>query len=373
MVRRLILILAMALAIGCDDAPEGGGGDNGSDGPPVGQRPVPETLAEWNLFEDPASQTPADGVHPFEVTAPLFTDHALKLRFLYVPPGETIAYFDDEQKWDFPAGSVLIKTFAYPVDERDAGLGEQLIETRLLVHEESGWQAYVYEWNGAGTQANRVVHGPVKSVSWIDAAGETQTVAAYTIPTVGECRGCHGVAPETNTIGPSTAMLDRDNDFGSGAENQIDYLHARGLFDSTPLPNDQRLQFPDPFDGSADATDRARAYLHTNCSHCHSADGLESGKNLFVEWSRTDPDTGDPADWKVCLDATSAGNASCLATTDHVIVPGDPDASLLLCRMEIEHPEPGPMPPLGRSVLHGAGANLIADWIFNMNAPGCGS
>jgi uncharacterized repeat protein (TIGR03806 family) len=371
MALRFILILTLAFALACDDEPEVRAEENPLASPPVGDRPVPETLSEWNLFADAASQTPKDDVYPFEVTAPLFTDHALKHRFLYVPPGEQITYSDDETKWEFPRGSVLIKTFAYPIDETDSESGEQLIETRLLVHEDSGWQPYVYEWNAASTRAERVSSGPVKSVSWIDASGETQIVAAYTIPTTGECRTCHATAPDTHLLGPSTAMLDRDNDFGDGPENQIDFLYGEGLLDRAPATALQRLQFLDPTAGdiAVDTTEKARAYLHTNCSHCHAPDGLEAQKELFFDWASTDPDTGNPFEWGACKEPTSAGNANCLQPIN--IVPGEPDESLMICRLEIAHPYPGPMPPLGRSVVHEEAVDLLAQWISDMSPAGC--
>ena len=49
-----------------------------------------QTLDEWHLFTDAKSQAPAEGVIPYEVNAPLFSDYTVKRRFLWVPPGKTI-------------------------------------------------------------------------------------------------------------------------------------------------------------------------------------------------------------------------------------------------------------------------------------------
>ena len=48
--------------------------------------------------------------------------------------------------YDFPVGSALVKTFYFPVDERNLHLGNN-IETRVLLRQEDGWKAVSYAWN----------------------------------------------------------------------------------------------------------------------------------------------------------------------------------------------------------------------------------
>ena len=50
---------------------------------------------------------------------------------MYVPKGKSAAY-TESGVFDFPVGSVLIKTFAFAPDMRDPALNEKWIETRLL-------------------------------------------------------------------------------------------------------------------------------------------------------------------------------------------------------------------------------------------------
>ena len=96
-------LILVALSTGCS-----GDGADDADG-------LPEQLSGWELFSDIAEQTPAEGVVPYEVKSPLFTDNALKHRFMRLPPGEAATY-DDDGAWGFPEGTVLVKTFAFPVD-----------------------------------------------------------------------------------------------------------------------------------------------------------------------------------------------------------------------------------------------------------------
>jgi len=361
--RRLAALSLCALALACGGS-DGGSGDGGADlaAPPVGEKPA--TLEEWNLFADAAAQLPKDDVVPYDVTSPLFSDYALKHRFLYVPPGEQIAY-EDTGRWDLPVGSVMVKTFAYPVDERDPSLGEQLIETRLLVHEPTGWTVFTYEWDEDQSEAVRLVAGRSLAVTWTGADGNEQRVDEYRIPANGQCRRCHGggSATDTRLLGPSVGMLDRDFDHGEGPVSQIDHLDDLGLLDMAPLPAAQRVAFADPEDAGVPAPERARGYLDANCSHCHAPDGETAEKELFLDYASTDPVLGDPADWGACKRPTSAGNTDdCEQEFD--VVPGDPDDSLLLCRMEIDGT--GRMPEVGRSVPHEEGLALVRAWIADM-------
>lgn len=334
--------------------------------PPVGSKPA--TLAEWTLFADAPAQKPAGGVIPYEMRSPLFTDYALKLRFLYLPEGEKIDFKTDEA-WEFPVGSILIKTFAYPNDERDPSLGIHMIETRLVVHEEDGWKVFTYEWNDEQTEATRLTSGRNFEFSWIGSAGETRTVN-YGIPSNGTCRKCHGTAPDTRTLGPSTGMMNMMNDYGDGPVNQIDHLESLGLLDETPPPPSERQALVDPEDPSADPTEKGRAYLHANCGHCHSPEGEDADQGLFLDYLSTDPvTTTNFQTWGVCKMATSAGNAECTSFLD--VIPGDPDSSLMPCRMEIDD-EAGKMPPSGRSVAHVEGIEIVRGWIAAMDLPACG-
>ena len=363
-----LLILGLSV-VGCG----GGSGDGGIDGGPddagtdAGDRPVgekPASLSEWRLFDDLPNQIPAADVVPYEMRSPLFTDYAAKHRFIVVPEGDKISY-TDEGAWGFPVGSILVKTFAYPIDERDPGLGEKLIETRLLVHQTDGWQVFTYIYNDDATEATRVTGGRVIPLSWIDSTGATRSVD-YGVPTNGACRKCHGTAERTRVLGPQTGQLNRDFDYGAGMVNQIDHIASLGLFDVEPPAIEARLAFTVPDDMAATATDRARGYMDSNCGHCHSPDGETAEKKLFLDWASTDPATGDPTAWGVCKSPTSAGNADCAETLD--IIPGDPDSSLMICRMELL--TDGQMPPLGRALAHTEGLELVRQWITEMEVPG---
>lgn len=354
----------------------GGGGEGGSGG---GFAPgMKDLLSEWGLFEDIRLQVPEDGVIPFEVTSALFTDDAIKHRWVTLREGGQIEYSQNE-RWQSPVGTIYVKTFAYPPKDLsvpDPDTREQLIETRLMVHEDSGWKVWVYVYNEDMTDAVLVLGGFTLSVSWTDELGDMYGIQNYGVPSNGACRKCHGSTPDTRTLGPSTGMFNRDNDYESGPANQIDQLNSLGMLNNAPPPEDEdnpRITYVDPvpYNEACDPDDwectheAARSWLDSNCSHCHAPDGEVADKLLFVDWGSMDAETGNTTNWGVCKIPTSAGNGvECTQRYD--IFPGDPDESLMLCR--IESVTAGEMmAPLGRSTVHVQGADVIRDWIATMD------
>ncbi len=361
-ISRAALLLGAALLAGCDDAPEepapepgGHAGHGGHD--------HPQLLSEWGFFADGPAQVPAEGVIPYDVNAPLFSDHTLKHRFFRLPEGARVTY-DDTGRWVFPEGAVLVKTFSYPRDARDPSLGERLLETRLLVRTAGAYTVHTFVWNEAQTDAEHVVAGARIPVSWIDAGGVEQSLE-YRVPNTNQCLGCHGGSEYgvTDVLGPRTRQLNRLRDFGDGPVNQIDHFDALGLLDRTPPPAGARETLPEPFSDLAPLEARARAYLEANCAHCHYEDGAagSSGLHLGLEVEQ-------PGALGVCKVPFAAGEG----TGGHLydIVPGRPEESILVFRMRSVDPNIK-MPELPAQLADTAGADLVAAWIDAMTPEGC--
>lgn len=118
-----------------------------------------EFLSDYHFFSgNPIDFLPNKGVIPYDLNSPLFSDYAEKLRFVYVPEGKK-ALYNDTAVIDFPVGSCLIKTFYYPHDFRDKAKGRKIMETRILVRRENGWDALPYIWNDEQTDARLEVTG----------------------------------------------------------------------------------------------------------------------------------------------------------------------------------------------------------------------
>ena len=115
-------------------------------------------------------QVPAEGVIRYDLNSSLFSDYAEKFRFIKLPAGKHASYRDVDV-FEFPVGTVIAKTFAYPHDVRDPSQGRRLIETRILKREPDGWVGLPYIWNDTQTEASLDVAGDTVDVSWIHTDG----------------------------------------------------------------------------------------------------------------------------------------------------------------------------------------------------------
>ncbi len=318
--------------------------------------PAFERLSEYAFFRGSMKDLePNDRVLPFAPITPLFTDYAQKSRFVWMPEGAT-AVIDDIEVFDFPVGAVLIKNFFYDLDESDPAAGCRVMETRLLVKRAEGWDPLAYVWNDEQTEAFLEIAGDVQQISFTNAAAETIDIR-YVVPNKNQCKGCHEYKKELTPIGPKTRNLNFVYDFADGPANQLakwsemGYLHGYDQAQSYPA-------LVDWTDASADLSDRALAYLEINCGSCHNPDGPAHVSGLTLTTLED-----NASRLGVCKGPVSAGKGSGGRAYD--IVPGDPDGSITIYRMESTDPG-AMMPELGRTLVHREGVALIRQWISSL-------
>ncbi len=315
-------------------------------------------LSEYGYFSGKmADLQPAARVFLYEVNAPLFTDYAEKSRFVFMPEGaQMVAH--PSQAFDFPDGAVIIKNFYYPLDKSNPEKGRKILETRLLLKEKTQWKALTYVWNTEQTDAILEVAGATLPISWTDEKGASHQLA-YGVPNVNQCKGCHSYDGQFTPIGVTIRQLNKNE----GGKNQLLVMAEKGI-----------LQLPENFDPvtapaltdyrTADANNAvalngaARSYLDGNCAHCHNPHGPASTSGMFLGIDENDPERigiGKPP--------VAAGRGS--GKRKYGIVPGKPDQSILVYRME--NNDPGiRMPELGRQMAHQEGVELIKTWTKNM-------
>jgi uncharacterized repeat protein (TIGR03806 family) len=329
--------------------------------PPVTQSAQPaaplERISQYALFAgDLKAQEPARGVIPYDLNSALFSDYALKFRFIKLPPGTTAAYRASDP-FEFPVGTVIAKTFAYPHDVRDPSQGRRLIETRILKHDPEGWVGLPYIWNKEQSDATLEVAGDLVDVSWIHTDGGVRT-NNYIVPNVNQCKGCHKAGDDMVPIGPKARHLNRDFAYKDDIENQLAHWTRVGALADAPPPSEapRLAAWDDPKSGSLN--DRARAWLEINCAHCHNPQGpaKNSGLDLrAVQSNLTAIGINKPP--------VAAGNGSGGLAFD--IVPGQPDLSILVYRISSTHPGVM-MPELGKRLVHEEGVSLLRQWIAAM-------
>src|SRR4029078_12040749 len=119
----------------------------------------PDKLSAYGLFVgDGSTQEPQAGVIPYDLKSPLFSDYVEKFRFVKLPDGKSATYHASDT-FDFPVGTLIAKTFAYPADARTRSGPRRLIETRILKREADGWVGLPYIWNKEQTDAVLEVAG----------------------------------------------------------------------------------------------------------------------------------------------------------------------------------------------------------------------
>lgn len=322
-----------------------------NDGAISASRP-PAVLSQFGFFSDPARQVPVAGVLPFSIRTPLFSDHATKLRFVYVPE-DLSARYDERETFDFPVGSALIKTFAFAADLREPDKSLRLIETRVLLRKPDGWDAWAYLWNEDQTDAKRLVTGKTIPVSVTGPDGAALDFD-YSVPNKNQCKGCHAIDGEVAPLGPKARNLNGNFAYASGPVNQLERWISEGILEEAP-DAEAWPEVPGWMDEDASVEKRARAWLDVNCAHCHRRRGPASNSGLFLTWHED-----DPVALGIGKRPAAAGRGSFGLEFD--IVPGDPDASILYRR--VESVEPGVMmPELGRSLRDEAALELLRAWI----------
>ena len=306
-------------------------------------------LSYYGLFDDIAMQQPAAGVTPYELETPLFSDYTTKHRFLALPPGVT-ATWSDRDAFDLPVGTVLVKTFSYLADRRDPSSHETKLETRLLIHGSEGWHGASYVYAGDDDDATLAAAGTDLPSTWIHDDGSERS-NDYIVPNENQCKNCHAEHDDVLTpLGPKARHLN----IGAQLEGLVDHGQLVGAPPSDQWPKDPNAI--DPTTGSLDQ--RARAFLDINCGHCHNPTGAARTSGLYLDAFET-----DLGKMGTCKPPVATGRGSGGLAFD--IVPGQPDASIVIYRVSSTEPSIK-MPELGRNLVYDEGVQLLRDWITAM-------
>ncbi len=373
------LAVAVAVAIAaCGDGGEGDDGDDGGgdvDAAPTTEdvcSPTPgegvffdpddlcDRLSSYRFFAD-VGLAPNDGVVPYDLTSTLFSDYSVKVRHVYVPDGQTIAY-DEVDSFDLPVGAVVLKTFSFPADLRAPEADVRVVETRLMVRTATGFKGVTYVWNDDQTDATRKLAGAALPISFVHTDGETRELA-YIVPNENQCKECHEeVDGVLGLVGPKARHLNRDFDYGgdAGVANQLQHWSDLGILTGAPADPGANAPRTPVFDDPATGTleERARAYLEINCAHCHNPEGRARTSGLNLRF-----DNPDLLSYGVCKPPVAAGGGS--GGLQYNIVPGAPDDSILVFRMESTEPDVQ-MPELGRALVHAEGVAIVREWIASL-------
>jgi putative heme-binding domain-containing protein len=343
----------------------------------------PQRLSETGLFKSVSKHQLAEGIVPYDIVAEAWADYTTAERWLAVPGNATIAV-DPKGNWQFPNGSVVVKTVSLPgIWHEPSGVSgvTRRLETQIMHFESGSWRPYTYLWNAEQNDATLApgngVDLQMKVVDATRSSGFRQQ--DYRVAGRKECFLCHNSWVEARTtifgvqsaslLGVHANQLDRIAHSGTSAggtsavnasvtpATQIAELIESGLL-IAPVSADGKKSLVDPYDTSADLTERVRSYFHVNCAHCHqfNAGGVATialGKEVAIDKTKL-------------LGARPAQGTFGIANAQ-LISPGAPYSSVLLYR--VAKTGAGRMPRLGSHHVDETAVRMIHNWIAEMERP----
>jgi uncharacterized repeat protein (TIGR03806 family) len=358
----------------------------------------PRLLSQTGLFEDVAKHRYAQGIVPYSVNSPLWSDGATKERAFAIDQNgsqDQRIEFQNQYGWTFPNGTVLIKSFAIQ-EQAGSPKSRRWIETRLMLREQNEWVGYSYRWNDQGTDAELVdASGQDVDYQIMDESvrGGVRT-QKWHYPSRAECMVCHSRAANY-TLGLQTSQLNRTYEYNTTGENQLTVFENMGLLKvnpqqfahgpkpkstssnspsaeesialeaaklpQRPTPSDSSIlpslpsalpKLANPYDDTEPLDVRVQAYLHSNCASCHVPAG---GGNAAMELSH-------PTEWSKMgiLDATPKHHDLGISGAK-LVYPGNPEKSLLLQRISIRGKDQ--MPPVASNEVDQRAVTMVRQWI----------
>ena len=321
----------------------------------------PRRLSDTGLFSSTELLRPAPGVIPYEVTVERWMDGYKTQRWVAIPGSGSITLNADGKAAEYPDGTVFVKH----VSRTWGGVSKRAIpaETQILHYDNGRWNPYSYVWKIPAIRNSEPITStlnesgarPIPVFLFTDEYGRERSATRH-INAEHECRMCHN-AGAGFVLGFEPNQLNRSAILPPGiyAPDQLDFLFEKKVIASRPkIPKDNPGRLVDPHDMKQSLDDRARSYLHGNCSSCHHPGGnaivsFFLRRDLPFDQLKTNKGTG--------IGTFGIKNAK-------IIVPGDPYRSILLYRMsKLGY---GRMPYIGSQSVDSPAVSLITSWIRTM-------
>ncbi len=312
-----------------------------------------QKLSDYRFFKgELQKQIPNDKVLPYDLASPLFTDYAIKKRYVWMPEGKTAKYVSDGAILDMPIGTALVKTFYFdnvlPTSTR------KIIETRVMVNTDTGWIFAEYVWNDEQTEAYLNMSGSNVNISWINQYGAALQTS-YRVPSEVECFTCHKLNEVAIPIGPKPQNLNNDYAFENGNKNQLQkWIDVGYLKDDLPTQIVSTINY---YDETKPLEERVRSYLDISCGHCHQEGSHCSYRPLRLAYN----ETGNLTNLGICV----MPEEEISDTLKYIIAPGFPSRSVLYYRLATNDAATR-MPLIGRTLVHTEALEMMKIWIESL-------
>lgn len=317
----------------------------------------PRKLSETGLFTSIADPAPAPGVIGYSINSEPWADGASAKRFVALPRETTATTTDvaSTTPWTFPKDAVLAKTISLEMEQGNPASSRRL-ETQILHYDGEAWLGYTYQWNDEQTDARLLGSDGGKRVLEIKDATVPGGIRKQTwhFPSRSECMRCHNPWGG-NVLAFNVPQLNRDQNYAGSVDNQLHTFAHIGLLNKDLSQGEKVPRLADPRDETANTNARARAYLQTNCAHCHrmhAGSSVLSKMHYDLELEKTTMVDVRPTQGTFGLNAA------------RVIAPGDPYGSVLWYR--ISKLGRGRMPHIGSEMVDTKAVDLIHRWISSL-------
>lgn len=319
-------------------------------------------LSQTGIFANLQSLTAAPGLLPYSVNAPLWSDGALKRRWIYLPgdgrssdPSRDRIVRQSDGSWRFPVGSIFVKHFDLNVAPANSPPTLRRLETRILVVTASRQiQGFTYRWNEAQTDADLLSFGVSEDVH-LQSQNSLQT---WDFPSRVDCVACHSDQAH-QILGVKTTQINRDcyNSETHQVENQLLYWNSRDMFFPAFEADEiaTALKLNSISDRNSTLADRARSYLDANCSHCHQRGGVGAYFDARFETPLADQNL---------IGGTVASHLG--IRNANVITPGDVERSILFQRLISLEPAVK-MPQIAHRKIDHEAISLFREWINSLS------
>ncbi|MDB5047127.1 MAG: glucose sorbosone dehydrogenase [Fibrobacteres bacterium] len=338
--------------------------------------PLPAKLSLTGLYSTTGpARILGDGIVPFQVNSPLWSDGAAKERFISLPAGAKVIPTDTDS-YAFPEKTVFIKNFRIDTVYGDSS-SRILVETRFLVRRsgepgDNPWHGISYKWARDQSDADLVSQASGENVILNVRMGGTVRGKRYTYPSKFQCVTCHF---NRGILGFITPQLNRPS-LADSTVNQLQALRDQGVLSADPVAGKPgAFRWAGLNEKSAPLELRARSYFASNCSQCHGNGpiGSSPGDHIF--------DFFHP---EISVDQGSDGkNGAYVGKLTHqggeafpqFIFKGYPESSYVMKRMmvrqDFDFTPTEQMPTLATFQPDSAGLSMIKDWICSLgNRPG---
>lgn len=314
----------------------------------------PRKLSQTGLFTSVMEQSPAPGVIPYSINAESWSDHAIAQRWVAVP--NELSIDTASPNWTFPKDTVFAKTLSLEIQQGTTS-SRQRVETQILHFDGADWQTYTYQWHGdqsdafllpaSGAEQTFEVNDPMAP------GGKRKQVWRFS--SRAECQRCHNKW-SGSALGFIAPQLNKVHETNGSKASQLETLARIKIFEKS-IPVEKRERLANPRDPSDDLDGRARAYLQTNCAHCHrhhAGGAVLSKMHYDIPLDKTNMVGVRPTQGTFGIHSAQ------------VIAPGDPYRSVLLYRMA--KLGSGRMPHIGSAEVDQEGVELIFQWLKQMPA-----